>query len=59
MIFAKDAVKDRFYISVPKTSEFQSGPRLVKMVLNTQFSLHGSVLQMHAKMFCDVKDNIW
>ena len=25
----------------------------------TQFSLHSSVLQMHAKMFCDVKDNIW
>ena len=29
----KDAVQDQPYISVPKTSEFQSGPRVVKMVL--------------------------
>ena len=31
-----DAVYDQPYISVPKTSEFQSGPRVVKKVLNTQ-----------------------
>ena len=31
-----DAVRDQPYISVPKTSEFESGPRVVKMVLNTQ-----------------------
>ena len=31
-----DAVWDRVYISVPKTSEFQSGPSVVKVVLNTQ-----------------------
>ena len=28
-----DAVKDQPYISVPKTSEFKSGPKVVKMVL--------------------------
>ena len=33
---AYDAVLDQPYISVPKTSEFQSGPRVVKKVLNTQ-----------------------
>ena len=33
---AYDAVYDQPYISVPKTSEFKSGPRVVKMVLNTQ-----------------------
>ena len=32
-----DAVQDQPYISVPKTSEFQSCPRVVKMVLNTQY----------------------
>ena len=31
-----DAFYDQPYISVPKTSEFQSGPRVVKKVLNTQ-----------------------
>ena len=31
-----DAVRDQPYISVPKTSEFESGPNVVKMVLNTQ-----------------------
>ena len=33
---AYDAVYDQHYILVPKTSEFKSGPRVVKMVLNTQ-----------------------
>ena len=31
-----DALRDQPYISVPKTSEFESNPRVVKMVLNTQ-----------------------
>ena len=31
-----DAMKDQPYISVLKISEFESGPRVVKMVLNTQ-----------------------
>ena len=31
-----DAVRDQPYISVPKTSEFQSCPRVVKIDLNTQ-----------------------
>ena len=35
-----DAVQDQPYISVPKTSEFWSGPRVVKMVLNTQCYLY-------------------
>ena len=34
--FVYDAVHNQPYISVPKTSEFQSDPRVVKMVLNTQ-----------------------
>ena len=33
-VFTYDAVLDQPYISVPKTSEFKSGPRVVKMVLN-------------------------
>ena len=35
-----DAMKEQPYISVLKTSEFQSGPRVVKMVLNTQCYLY-------------------
>ena len=35
-----DAMKEQPYISVLKTSEFQSGPRVVKMVLNTQCYQH-------------------
>ena len=35
-MYIEDAVQDQPHISVPKTSEFQSGPRVVKMVLNTQ-----------------------
>ena len=31
-----DAVQDQPHISVPKTSELKSGPRVVKMVLNIQ-----------------------
>ena len=31
----QDAVQDQSYISGLKTSEFQNGPRVVKMVLNT------------------------
>ena len=34
--FTYDAVLDQPYLSVPKTSEFESGPRVVKLVLNTQ-----------------------
>ena len=38
--FTYDAVLDQPYLSVPKTSEFESGPRVVKMVLNTQCYLY-------------------
>ena len=32
--------KDQPYISVPKPSEFKSGPRVIKRVLNTQYHLY-------------------
>ena len=32
-----DVVQSKTYISVPKTLKFQSGPRVVKKVLNTQW----------------------
>ena len=35
-----DAMKDQPYISVLKISEFESGPRVVKMVLNTQYVIN-------------------
>ena len=38
MIYDAVYYKDQPYISVPKTSEFKSGPWVVKMVLNTQCS---------------------
>ena len=39
-----DAVQDQPYISVPKNSEFQSGPRVVKMVFNKSISMAINVI---------------
>ena len=47
---AYGALQDKPYISVPKTSQFQSGPRVVKMVLNTQCYLYlWLTMWFHAK----------
>ena len=47
---AYDALQDKPYISVPKKSQFQSGPRVVKIVLNTQCYLYlWLTMWFHAK----------